>query len=149
MKLYLKEKTLEHVDECENMGIVLMLLAKMYPTQNISMAYINKILRPAIEHNQLAIFYNDQNDPVAFIIWCKITEDTLYRIEKNLHYDFHISEWDEGDLIWVHNLYTFSDVLISSMKFIKNKLFKDENVLYFNRKCKVHRQIINNKRVVQ
>lgn len=138
MQIELKTAAIELSQHYEKLGIVLSLLARIYPDQQVNMAYINQVLFPAIEHNQLAILCNSDEAPVAFVIWYRLTPETLARVEEYPHQPLHISEWNEGEQLWLHNLYASPGSLVAATKYIKHQLFKGESRLYFRRKNQTH-----------
>lgn len=131
MQIKLKTAAIESSPNYEKLGIVLSVLARIYPEQQVNMAYINQVLLPAIEHNQLAIFCNYDEIPVAFVIWYRLTPETLARVEEYPYQPLHISEWNEGDQLWLHNFYACPGSLAAAAKYIKQQLFKGETRINF------------------
>ncbi|MBC3620319.1 toxin-activating lysine-acyltransferase [Vibrio metschnikovii] len=134
MQIKLKTAANESSRNYEKLGVVLSLLARIYPDQQVNMAYINQVVFPAIEHNQLAIFCNYDEMPIAFVIWYRLTPETLARVAKYPYHPLHISEWNEGDQLWLHNLYACSGALAATVKYIKYQLFIGEPHIYFMHK---------------
>ncbi|OOX29418.1 hypothetical protein BJL83_20810 [Vibrio parahaemolyticus] len=134
MQIELKTAAMQCSQHYEKLGIVLLLLARIYPDQQVNTAYINQVLFPAIQHNQLAILCDRDEIPVAFVIWYRLTTETLARVEENPHQPLHISEWNEGNHLWLHNLYACPNSLVATTKYIKHQLFKGESQLYFKHK---------------
>lgn len=58
-------------------------------------------LEPAIRHRQIHFFLDNAGFPVGYLTWAWLATDT----EKRLQYDptvlLHISEWNEGDNLWI------------------------------------------------
>lgn len=136
MKVDIKTSSLIQTEIYEPLGIVLTILARIYPENQVNLAYINQVLIPAIEHNQLSILYHTDGTPVAFVIWYRLTKETLSKVEKKPHQSLHISEWNEGENLWLHNFYAIPGTLVATTKYIRDQLFKGESKLYFNRKNK-------------
>lgn len=69
---------------------------KMRPVGLLSDLYFS-----AFRHGFYRVFYNAMGMPVGYIIWAKITQQTESRILSSLNFRLHISEWNEGDRLWI------------------------------------------------
>jgi cytolysin-activating lysine-acyltransferase len=58
-------------------------------------------LEPAIRHDQLYIFRNESGTPIGYITWAWLAADTEHRLVNDPDVLLHISEWNEGDRLWI------------------------------------------------
>lgn len=61
-------------------------------------------LWPAVRLNQIAFLYNSKGAPVAFVTWAYVTGDVATLLEQDPDYRLDISEWNEGDQVWIVDL---------------------------------------------
>lgn len=58
-------------------------------------------LEPAIRHRQIGFFLNESGLAVGYLTWAWLTEDTESRFIRDPTIILHISEWNEGDRLWI------------------------------------------------
>ena len=66
--------------------------------------YFQTIVFPAIAHNQIELFYNEDTNAVGAVVWATLAADVEKRVIKTGRIDLHISEWNEGDSLWIVDL---------------------------------------------
>ena len=83
------------------MGIVTSLMGASARYCTYPVACIALWLEPAIRHDQIYIFRNDSGTPVGYITWAWLAADTEHRLVSDPEVLLHISEWNEGDRLWI------------------------------------------------
>ncbi len=58
-------------------------------------------VEPAIELDQIRIYYNAQGDPVGYITWAWLAPEVGVRLATDPQGLLHISEWTEGAELWI------------------------------------------------
>lgn len=58
-------------------------------------------IEPAIRHEQLHFFVDDRGRPRGYVTWAWLAEDTEHRLIHDPNVLLHISEWNEGDRLWI------------------------------------------------
>jgi cytolysin-activating lysine-acyltransferase len=82
-------------------GIVASLMGASTRYCTYPVACIALWLEPAIRHDQIYIFRNESGIPMGYITWAWLASDTERRIINNPDVLLHISEWNEGDRLWI------------------------------------------------
>lgn len=58
-------------------------------------------LEPAIRHHQIHFFFDSGGIPVGYLTWAWLATDTEQRLLHDPTVLLHISEWNEGDNLWI------------------------------------------------
>lgn len=82
-------------------GIVASLMGASTRYCTYPVACIALWLEPAIRHDQVYIFRNESGAPIGYITWAWLAADTEHRLVNDLDVLLHISEWNEGDRLWI------------------------------------------------
>lgn len=61
-------------------------------------------IEPAILLNQIHFFYDLGGNLTGYMTWALLAEDTELRLIHDPEVLFHLSEWNEGDRLWVMDL---------------------------------------------
>ena len=64
-------------------------------------ACIHEWIRPAVLHQQYHLFQDGSGNPVGYMTWALLAEDTEQRLLTDPSVLLHLSEWNEGDRLWV------------------------------------------------
>ncbi|WP_350616551.1 toxin-activating lysine-acyltransferase [Pseudomonas sp. HY7a-MNA-CIBAN-0227] len=56
---------------------------------------------PAIEHDQIRVYFDKFSNPVGYITWAHLARDTELRLLNDLDFSLHLSEWNEGGRTWI------------------------------------------------
>jgi cytolysin-activating lysine-acyltransferase len=70
---------------------------------DIGKLVVDEVL-PAYRHGCIRIFYDMDHVPVGFITWAWLSEETQSRVLRDLDPWIHLSEWNEGDSLWIRYL---------------------------------------------
>jgi hemolysin-activating ACP:hemolysin acyltransferase len=58
-------------------------------------------LFPAFRHDHVKLLYNEFSQPVCYVSWALVDNETESRWLKFGRVELHISEWNEGDNLWI------------------------------------------------
>ncbi len=58
-------------------------------------------IEPAISHEQIHFFHDTGGNLVGYMTWAMLAEDTERRLLRDPEFLIHISEWNEGDFLWI------------------------------------------------
>lgn len=85
----------------EKFGYVLMIerFLKNYHGKNDF--WLFQWLQAAIAHNQLQVFFSEDDTPVGFIAWAFLEKDVQQRLVENPTSLLHPSEWTESTEPWI------------------------------------------------
>lgn len=64
-------------------------------------ACIHEWIRPPILHDQYQLFSDAGGNTVGYMTWAYLAEDAEGRLLHDPAVLFHLSEWNEGDRLWV------------------------------------------------
>jgi len=60
-----------------------------------------RLAEVAIALDQMKIYFGIAGNPVAFISWALLSDDVENRILRTKSMSLHISEWNEGEALWI------------------------------------------------
>ncbi|WP_150635951.1 toxin-activating lysine-acyltransferase [Pseudomonas fluorescens] len=79
-------------------------------------------ISPAIDHKQIAFFFDGTFTPVGFITWAYLARDVEERLLKDPEFLLHPSEWNEGGKTWIID-FAFTRVpVVDAVRNIKHAL---------------------------
>ncbi len=67
--------------------------------------YMVDELIPAHRHGKLAFFVGEDEQPIGFIVWANLSEETEHRIIETDDPWLHSSEWNEGSSLWIRYIH--------------------------------------------
>jgi cytolysin-activating lysine-acyltransferase len=82
-------------------GIVASVMGASRKYRTYPVACIALWLEPAIRHEQIYFFHNESGIPIGYMTWAWLAQDTEQRLISDPDVLLHISEWNEGDRLWV------------------------------------------------
>lgn len=62
---------------------------------------LETLINPAFRHGYVTVLFNTVSEPVAYFIWAYLTPDVEERIMRTGTLDLHLSEWNEGEQLWI------------------------------------------------
>lgn len=63
---------------------------------------------PAIRHQQIYFFLNENGQVCGYATWAWLAEDAAQRLAHDPDILLHFSEWNEGDQLWIVDLLLLS-----------------------------------------
>jgi len=85
------------------------------------------MILPAILHKQFMLFRNNKNNPLALIVWAKVSEE----VEKTMlsgAIKLRPQDWNSGDKIYIIDVITPFNATKDFLKQLQEKQFKGEEV---------------------
>jgi cytolysin-activating lysine-acyltransferase len=91
-------------DYHRQLGIVAATMAKSSEYCGYPIACLTVWIEPAILLEQIHFFLDRSGNPIGYMTWALIAEDTEQRLIHDPEVVFHLSEWNEGDRLWIMDL---------------------------------------------
>lgn len=85
--------------DIEQLGMISMVHAKTSSHKHVPLSAIESMYLPAIQHRQVAIYHDEDLNPVGYLIWAIFSKQARqkYIAGKVLH----LSEWNDGNELWI------------------------------------------------
>jgi hemolysin-activating ACP:hemolysin acyltransferase len=85
-------------------GFACGLMSRSKVHSKYEMLYLRKIIEPAIKHQFIKFYFNAHGESIGYVIWAFVAADVEKRFLESGTWDLHISEWNEGDQLWIIDL---------------------------------------------
>jgi cytolysin-activating lysine-acyltransferase len=85
----------------ENLGLALQVIFRRGCYLDYPLASIKAWLLPAAQLQQLHIFVGEDQRLLGYMTWAWFSEETEDRWKRGAIEMLHISEWNEGDRLWI------------------------------------------------
>lgn len=96
------------------------------------MRHLDTLVMPAIRHDKIKYFFNDDGHVCGYVIWALLAEDVEERFIRNGSMELHISEWNEGDSLWIIDLLVPHGNLKYVLRYLRDELFRHhDRVRYY------------------
>src|SRR5438552_12392522 len=115
----------ESQEYARTMGSVAMLMLQNKKYQYYPMACLLAWVHPAILLKQIKLFYNEQGHPVGYLTWAFLAPDVEEEWNSDPKVMLHISEWNEGDSLWIMDLLAPSGFGRRILRYAREEMFKD------------------------
>lgn len=83
------------------LGIVAEMMTKSDEYVHYPIACLKVFIEPAIRLEQIHIFLDRSGNPRGYLTWALLAEDAERRHLNDPEVQFHLSEWNEGDRLWI------------------------------------------------
>lgn len=90
-------------DDSAKLGYVASVLAHHRKHAQTPLAVALRMAEVAIALDQIKIYFRIDGKPIAFVSWALLGEDVERRIFRTKSMALHISEWNEGESLWIVN----------------------------------------------
>jgi hemolysin-activating ACP:hemolysin acyltransferase len=90
-------KTAIQRSRAEQLGLAVILNKKRHEDLGLILPRISA----AISCGQVQFFFNDNGTVVGYIVWALLSDEVGERLRSNPHTALHISEWNEGNNLFV------------------------------------------------
>lgn len=87
-----------------SVGFACKLMAASTVHAQYNMAYVHRIIAPAMRHRCIKFYFNSRGEAVGYVIWAHVAPDVENEFLKSGAWTLHISEWNEGDSLWIVDL---------------------------------------------
>lgn len=91
-------------------------------------------IEPAILHKEIHFFRDDSGQICGYMTWAWLAEDAERRLLNDARVLLHISEWNEGDRLWILDFVVHSGEVRSWTKEARNKFCEVEQVKWLRRR---------------
>lgn len=103
-RIVLRRNPVDRVsDAAATLGFVVMLLHNMTESRsNFDIRrHVRDLIEPAIAHRRIQIYFNEAGAPVGYLAWAHLSTATSERVALKRDTCLHLSEWDEGEHLWI------------------------------------------------
>lgn len=87
----------------------------------LSMNEWSRRLWPAIRLDQIEFLFNSSGAPVAYATWAFLTEESGERLASDPGYVLHLSEWNEGDQLWILDIVAFPGLVQTLIRKLRDE----------------------------
>ena len=94
----------EYVEYAQALGYVCHLASRTTRYALAPMALLPMWIEPAIWLGQICFLFDGRGQPVAYFTYAYLTKEVENRLLSDPRVTFHISEWKEGDRVWIMDM---------------------------------------------
>ena len=123
----------DRVERYAQIGYAMYLLSQSPQARHRQTHYANAVLTPAIAHQKISFYFDEDGAPAAFLVWASLAPDVEERIFTRSKLELHFSEWNEGDSLWVLDLVAPFGHLKHVLQNARDVLFRHEPRVRFLR----------------
>lgn len=91
---------------------------------------VQKYVVVPINLKQIKYYFNEDGDIVGMVTWAWVTQTVLERLLTDPHYCLHVSEWCEGERLFIMDLVAPFGHLQSIISDLKENLFAEVDMAY-------------------
>ena len=125
------------VTDANALGCITLLLLGVDAYRPLRLDTLRAWVIPAITLRQFRIFYDHRGFPCGFVTWAFLSEDVETCFSNGSGCALHLSEWNEGDRLWIVDFVAkplFGRAIVSHIR---------ENMFPRFRECKSLRRNVN------
>jgi len=123
----------DRVERYTQIGYAMHLLSQSPLARHRQTHYANAILAPAIAHQRINFYFDEDGAPAAFVVWANLAPDVEERVFATSKLDLHFSEWNEGSSLWILDLVAPFGHLKYVLQHARDVLFRNEPRVRFMR----------------
>ena len=109
-------------------GAAVSLMSRSADYCHYPVACVSEWIRPAVLLDQIMFFRHPEGPIVGYMTWAYLAEDTEHRLINDAHVLFHLSEWNEGDRLWIMDLVVLNGETSRFVRQALKGLFPRDNV---------------------
>ncbi|GJJ05044.1 hypothetical protein RugamoR64_55820 [Duganella rhizosphaerae] len=128
----------EFLRQYEILGRVTSLMSKSASHAQLPLSYLARVWLPAIRHNNVKCYFNDDGEIVAMLAWAFLSEATIQRLCDSGRMDLHLSEWNEGDQLWIVDFLAPHGNLRYVLRNMRDQLFPGQKRISYCRYKRDH-----------
>lgn len=88
---------------------------------------------PAIELDQIKIFYDERGAPTAYVTWAFVSDRSLRMLELGEVFYLNIHEWLGGEHFWITDLVAPPGTGLQVLRFIRDEILREVGVVAYRR----------------
>jgi hemolysin-activating ACP:hemolysin acyltransferase len=92
----------------KSLGLVAEAMCKSDSYCQYPIACITLWIEPAILHDQIHFFFDSSGNLTGYITWAFLSPDVEHRLIHDPLVLLHISEWNEGNCLWIMDMVVLS-----------------------------------------
>jgi hemolysin-activating ACP:hemolysin acyltransferase len=128
-----RQEVREHAQKI-GYAVMLMLLSPKYSSFHV--LTLRLWTEQAILHNQIQFFFDPMGEPLAYVTWALLSEETEDRWVSDPNILFHPSEWNEGDRLWIIDFCAPKGKAREIIRHLKEKCWQDHNTVFWLKRRK-------------
>ena len=117
-------------------GAVAMILADDDSWHGDLKRFLVEEIIPSARHGKIAFFLNFECVPVGFVTWAHLARETEQRLLQSLDPWLHLSEWNEGEALWIRSLHVPPRLRREGLRLCLDELFPAERTVRLMRQRK-------------
>jgi cytolysin-activating lysine-acyltransferase len=122
-------------DAAQAVGYACMVMAAAPVHAERQMHCVRSVIEPAVAHKTIRFYFNEGGRPVGYVAWALLGAEAERRVLKTARTDLHMSEWTEGDSLWIIDMLAPFGHLKHIMRDLRDVLFAEHaQVRYCRRK---------------
>lgn len=116
------------------LGIAFSLIMECPNYRMLRVISVHTWLQMPILLKQICFFYDNLGDPIGYVTWAYISEETESRLVADEGFLLHQSEWNEGERLWIIDFAAPNGMVREIISFIRDHMFKDFLTLRYLRR---------------
>ena len=108
----------------QQLGLMTSLMTRDIFYRKLSLEYLIDRVSPAIAHGQIYFAFNKHGRVVAGWTWALLTEDVAQRFAVAGNCKLHISEWNEGQDLWIVDFVASEGCARDVVRFMRAEFFR-------------------------
>ncbi|MGF6327627.1 cytolysin-activating lysine-acyltransferase [Pseudomonas sp. BS3782 TE3695] len=114
-------------DKAQLLGFACLIMSMCRRYSLFQIATLKFWISPAIDHKQIAFFFDKKSTPIGYMTWAHLAHDSEERLIKDPNFLLHPSEWNEGGETWIIDFNFPRGCAIDAFKEIK-EVFRRESI---------------------
>lgn len=116
------------------LGNAVMLMARSKKYLGFHISSIAGWTLPAINVNQIKIFFDEKGRPVGYVTWAFLSDETEKKWMEDANFRLHPSEWNEGLNLWIIDFVSSPGFIWGIISSIKRDLFSENKKIRWIRR---------------
>jgi cytolysin-activating lysine-acyltransferase len=100
----------------QSLGLVAAVMLNSREYCQYPIACLKFWIEPAILLNQIHFFFDLGGQPIGYMTWAYLAEDTEKRLLHDPDVLLHLSEWNEGESLWILDLVVLDGSLKNQLR---------------------------------
>ena len=99
----------------------------------LPMSYLRAVVQPAVRLGNIKFYFNEEGSIVGYVIWALLAPDVEERLARKREIDLHLSEWHEGNSLWILDLLVPAGNFKYVLEDLKTSLFPSHGSAKYRR----------------
>jgi hemolysin-activating ACP:hemolysin acyltransferase len=126
----------QHSEFYNELGLAVSIICNCENRLKLPILAIKIWLEPAVLHGQIKFIYDKYSRPIGYFTWAKLSNKLIADLKKYPNKILHISEWNEGNYIFIVDFIFESNSKFLALREIARS-FTQEPIIYWRHSEKV------------